>query len=548
MPPKITASGNAPAGKASRGRARRVDLKKGATLFGLAFVILLWRAPELDRFLANPDQGFQISLGQQVLLGRFPFVDLAFVYGPLVAFTSALGIGVSGNLLGEILICSFFYSLCLLLLHLLVRRWISPVASWIVPLLGFLLLARFHKWYVWFFPLAVLYCFSRQLDDSDSSLRWWMWGGLVSGVGALYRLDYGVALLLFLTVLAWSPRLTNCSDGRFWLQRWGASVASFLAPLLLWLGILGLNGGAKSIQLYFVATLRGGAGTVADLSLPFPQFSFSVPFGLESARFLALFLMPITYLVCISVGSWRGYLRPHGAAREARFLAALGLLGLAVYPQGTYRPDPSHFYQIVPPMLLAATAILHRGRRLFLGGGSNNAMKRRKSLQAAVVIYATLLAATVSLLSNPPSDLAPIGSNPIARYRELRFELGAVEGSPLIQAQIASLVVSETRPEDPILVISYAPQIYYFSRRPMSGLLNAYFFGVLDGPEMRLLNLEHIRLHPPALVVAPRSLSQMSPDSEFRRAQPELHDFLVDHYKNVVYGRGRWAVFAPSED
>jgi hypothetical protein len=335
--------------------------KKDALVFAVAFFVLVWKAPDLERFLYNPDQGYQLSLGQQILLGRFPFVDLMFVYGPLTAFTSAGALRIFDNLIGEILVSAFFYAASLFLLHKLAYKHVTKLASWVVPVLGLFLLGRFHKWYVWFFPLAALYCFSRQLDDRDSSLRWWAVGGLVCGTGALYRLDYGLALCVFFSILALSPRLTHCADGTFWRQRCAVLVAAFLVPLLLWLGILGAVGGGSAIDNYFVATFEGGAGAVTDWSVPFPDFVVSDPFGLASAQVLALFLLPLTYLICLGTGGWYGYLQSGEEVPRERFLAALGLIGLAIYPHGAYRADVSHLLQIVPPMLLAAPAVLSRG-------------------------------------------------------------------------------------------------------------------------------------------------------------------------------------------
>ncbi|MEM8805939.1 MAG: NAD-dependent epimerase/dehydratase family protein, partial [Cyanobacteria bacterium P01_G01_bin.38] len=36
--------------------------------------------PTLESFLENADHGYQLSMGKQVLLGKFPFVDFFFHY------------------------------------------------------------------------------------------------------------------------------------------------------------------------------------------------------------------------------------------------------------------------------------------------------------------------------------------------------------------------------------------------------------------------------------------------------------------------------------
>jgi hypothetical protein len=425
------------------------------------------------------------------------------------------------------------------------RRRISRLAGWILPILAFLLLARFHKWYVWLFPMAALYCFDRSLDDDESNVNWWAVGGFIGGIGALFRLDYGIASFLLYTILALAPKVTSRSDGEFWQRRWLAYVTLFSIPLSVWLAVLGAKGGFGAIAHYFHATVSGGVGAIVDWSLPLPEMSVSDPFSVESAHAMALILMPLTYAFCIGVGGWRGYLRPTGDARDWRFVAAVGLLGMAIFPHGVYRADLSHLLQIIPPMLLASAVPLSRGYRSLRGEDRILSVPGRRVLLAALAAYAILLTLTLPLTSNPQSDLAPLASDPIGRYRELAGELSAAQDIPPREAQIASLIVEMTTPEDPILVIPFAPQIYYFSRRPMSGHLNTYYFaGVHDDEISRRRNLEHVFRNPPALVVAPANLLRMKPDRSFRRSQPELYDYLASRYTDEVARYGRWILLA----
>ena len=48
----------------------------GPAVFLFALIVLLVRAPGVDRYLVSPDHGYQLSLGQMTLAeGRWPFVD-----------------------------------------------------------------------------------------------------------------------------------------------------------------------------------------------------------------------------------------------------------------------------------------------------------------------------------------------------------------------------------------------------------------------------------------------------------------------------------------
>lgn len=520
------------------------DGPRGLLVLAFFFLVLLWRAPELERFLRNAGHGYLLSLGQQTLLGRFPFVDLTYVYGPLIAFSSALGIWLSGNLIGEIVICAFFYGASLTFLHVLARRRVSRAASWVAPIVGLLLLARFHKWFVWFFPLAALYCYHRQLDDDDSSLRWWVVGGLVAGTTALFRLDYGVALFVFFSVLIAAPWLASCPDGRRVLRRWAAVAITFVAPLAMWLVVLGTKGGVAAVQQYFAAFVEGGSGAVTGMPLPFPRFSLADPVSLRSAHAVAIFLMPVSYLLCVAGGAWRGFIWRRDEVSEWRFVGAVGLLGLAVYPHAVSRLDVSHLLQAVTPMLLAAPALL---RRLVLEAkriGGERGPASRAALWVPAAAYGILLASTAPLLQNPPSELAPLGSSPVARYRDYARELEATARSSMMQAQFITEIVRRTNPQERILVIPYASQLYYFCRRPMSGVLNAYIPDMFDDERTRRRNLEHVREHPPSLVVAPAELFQMAPDDRFRHSFPDLYHYLTSHYRIKIKSRGGWILLA----
>ena len=140
-----------------RGAAR--GIAQGWLVFGATTFALLWFAPDLFRFLIDTDHGWQLGMGRQILLGRFPGVDLLLFYGPLVGCTSALALWLAGSLIGEVALCSLGYGTALFLMHRIARRWVSPIAGWIVPLAGLLLLARFYKWSYWLFPVAVLYSY-----------------------------------------------------------------------------------------------------------------------------------------------------------------------------------------------------------------------------------------------------------------------------------------------------------------------------------------------------------------------------------------------------
>ena len=515
-------------------------------VFGLVLLVLLWRAPSLGFLLANPDHGYQLSLGRQILLGAFPYVDLMFHYGPLVAFTSAFNLGFLGGVMGETLVCALGYAIAFLLLARVARCRISGAAGWLVPLVGMLLIARFYKWYFWLFQAAILYCLHRHFASPTGSIRWLVIAGGPSGLGGLYRLDLGVVLLVVCTAFALTEGLAGGSRSRA-LRAAAGTLAAFAIPLIVWLVVLGWAGGAVAIRDYLAATLAGSSGAVAEWSRGVPAFVWAQPFTKESGLSLAHFLLPATYALCGILGFRSGYLRPDPMPGSARCMLATAILGLGLLPQARYRADVQHLLQALPPMLLAASFLLRRGwlasRRLGRPGWTG--------LRLGIAIYAAILAlAAVGLSSRSGMDLARYVSDPRLRWAQLRSGVAPGVGVTTPLGRISLEIQRSTAAGDRILVVPRrACQLYHFAERPMSGLLNMYARGILDGPEWRRRNLEHVREHPPALVVAWRGFPDPAHPRvrELRSSQPELHRYVAARYTRVAYADGPWVILRPHD-
>jgi hypothetical protein len=148
-------------------------------LVAVVMLCLLWRAPGLEFYYHSPDHGYQLSLGRQITLGKFPFVDMFFHYGPLTALTSAIGIWLSGSLLGETLICVIGYTAALFLVFALVRAHASTTTGLCATIFSFLMMSRFYKWYYWLFPLLSLYIFHRALVSKKRDIGYVFCFGII---------------------------------------------------------------------------------------------------------------------------------------------------------------------------------------------------------------------------------------------------------------------------------------------------------------------------------------------------------------------------------
>ncbi|NIS86617.1 MAG: hypothetical protein GWN10_16510, partial [Nitrospinaceae bacterium] len=370
----------------------------------------MWKAPSLTTFLLSPAHNIQIAYGKQALLGKVPYLDLIHFYGPLQIYTSAFGLWLSDTVIPEILICALGYAASLYLIFHLVEKestWFHGAAA---ALAGYAFLSRFYKWYYWLFPLLALYFFRRFLHERRSREDGWLLAaGLAGGVGALYRVDLGLASLAFFSLALGALSLRPF---RFsvWLWRMAVFLVGFVSPLLLWALILIAQGGAEAWHLYWKGILDGSTGVVKHMSLPFPVFEPTAPFSTESALALAYYSFLIIYAGCLVQGvkmAWAG-----GEEKRGWFLAAVGLMGAGIFPQALHRSDIAHLLQVLPPFLVGAGLLIPH---LWHPVPASPRMQKA-ARGVAVVFLAGLLTAGWNLKQFGGSDWASLISDPVHRY------------------------------------------------------------------------------------------------------------------------------------
>jgi hypothetical protein len=518
-------------------------LRYGIPVFVVAWVLLLWMAPPLTSYLTNPDHGYQLSLGRLITLGAFPFVDLIFHYGPMVALTSAWALWCSGGLLGETIVCATGYAAALGCLAEVARARAGRIAGFLVPLVGLVFLARFYKWYFWLFPALALLLLHRYLARDAEPLRGLFTAGLTAGLCALYRLDLGVVLLILWCIVAVTgPR--GLVQARFPIAILRVAVG-FAAPVATWLVALAASGGTAALRSYGAATFDGGRGVVAGWSHGAAPFDASHLLSPASALWIALLVVPLCLLGGLALGSWQSRSAPADPRGDARFLAGASLLGIGLLPQALYRADPHHLLQALPPFLVVAP-LLARQLSQELEARSHG-WRHLGRLAVAAIALATLLSG-IGLRSFGGKDLAPLASNGFERLADLAAGLTAPKPRYPISAAMWQLAAL-TPPDGRILVVPMSSQIYYFAERPMSGLLNIYAPSILSDPFWRERNLEHVREHPPEAILVRSGF--VDPESQnarkLRASFPELEAFLRSRYTRVAFRRGPWTILQRPE-
>jgi hypothetical protein len=513
-------------------------------VFAVALLLLLARVPSMERFMVNADHGYQLAAGAELLHGRLPGVDSLSTYGPLVAVMAAGTLAATGNLVAEAMLCATAWATALWLAFRITRRRFGTFAACCAAIFGYLLLARFHKWYMWLLPLASLAI----LDpiSGTPTRRRWAAGGLVCGLGALLRPEIGLACLAAMAVVALADTLRD--RGARWPAGWIPLAVGFSVAPAAWAALVALVAGNDGLARAIRVIPESIFGSTEHLSKGPPPFRPDDPFSKDSAIALGLRLLPAIDGAALVVGGWVGYLeRSRVLAREGRLLAAIGLTGLALYPHAAFRADISHLLQGIWPVVLAVPAFCALSLRFARSATADDRGRAAwRGIAAAWALAIASLTVLVPLAAQRHLDLSPVRSSPFSGLAELRAGLGAIPDHPY--TEVVASIGRLTKPSDEVLLAVSAPQLLVFANRPTSGLLFVFHRGIFDSPAWRRERLAMLERKPPALIVAPANFADLRPEEGFRASEPDMYEFVRAHYRVVAtQRRAGMIMLAPRE-
>ena len=495
--------------------------------FAAVLLVFVARAPRLAHFLMNPDHCYQLAAGEEVLRGRVPGVDLLTNFGPLIPLLAAATLSINENLVPEVILCAAGWALAVWLVLHLMRRGFGWVAALCAGVLACLLIARFHRWYVWLMPLAAVAAVDAPGRTSQAR---WLLAGVLCGLGSLFRPELGAGTVGALAIVGLADALRE--RGLRWPHPWLPLLTGFLAPLLAWAATITIAAGFPA----FVGVLRelrsNVSGSVEYWSKPPPPFVASDPFSPESAHALTLQLLLWVQVAMAVVGGWLAWVeRTRTLAREGRLLAAIGLVGLSFYPHTVYRADIHHLWQGIWPLLMGVPALCVVALRFARAGHTHVGRvtwPARVFVAASALLAAVTAAALLPIARLPHYDLAPIQDPPFAGIDDLRRGLASVPDHPY--ARLIAVIQQVTQPDDKILS-TYGPQFLLFAHRAPIGYRVTYERGIHDSPAWRRRELARLEESPPPVVVALVNFYQMGPDDGFRASQPEMYDFVRARYR-----------------
>ena len=510
-------------------------------VFLVAFVYLLLRVPSGGFFLESDDQGYQMALGMAVATGRYPGFDFVSQYGPFVAFTSWFAYAVSGNLIGEIILCAGGYAVTIALIYRYLARHTNMIAGLIGAVAVLVLFSRYYKWYYWLLPIATLVLSDAFMAARSSGSSPWRtlagWGALI-GVSGLFRYDLLIEGAVFgtivIAIVELTPRARLNGNIRLAVKKIVAfGLACAIPPLLYSLLILVLRGWHQ-LALVLYSVVDGAVDTVAYYGI--------APFQVVTTGSLGVLqiVLPLIYVAALLVAGtrlWNGK-TPTWQRDEAFPLFCTALMGLGLFPQALHRADIQHLLQVLPPFIMTVVLLVSIALNAKLSAGEKF---------GAGIAFALVAVMLLSIAPKASGDLRSPIRNPLILWPGLAgLPETAAADHPI--ADMASAIKRLTPPEATVFMAmpqSRMPMLF-FAHRHQPGLFPTYESGMFSGPLWLRENAALLEQTPPDYLVLQRPINGRPQGL----SAPYVPDLLAEWqrtYRTVVYQNEWFFLLARSQ-
>lgn len=506
-----------------------------------AFVYLLLRVPSGAFFIESDDQGYQMALGMAVATGRYPGFDFVSQYGPFVAFTSWMAYALSGNLIGEIVLCAGGYAAAIALIYRYLARHTNMIAGFIGAIAVLILFSRYYKWYYWLLPIATLVLSDVFMRVRSSGASPWRtlagWGALI-GVSGLFRYDLLIEGAVFgaivIAAVELTPRARFAGNIRLAVgEIVGFGIACAIPPLLYSVLILVLRGWHQ-LALVLYSVIDGAVDTVAYYGL--------APFQVVTTGSLGVLqiVIPLIYAAALVVAVarlWDGK-TPAWQRDEAFPLLCTALMGLGLFPQALHRADVQHLLQVLPPFIMTLVLLVSAALNAKLGAGEKF---------GAVLAFALIAVMLISIAPRASGDLGSPTRNPLTLWSGLAgLPETAAADHPI--ADMAAAIKRLTPPEATVFIVmpqSRMPMLF-FAHRHQPGLFPTYEPGMFSGPLWLRENAAQLEQTPPDYLVLQRPINGRPQGL----SAPYVPDLLAEWqraYRTVVYQNEWFFLLARTE-
>ena len=428
------------------GRPGRPDPREIAGLVVLLVAYAAMRWPFRDAPLIR-DEGEYVHLGQQILRGAIPYLDIYNQKTPLVFYATAALQALGGASVEAFRIATTVWGAATaLVLWTLARRLCGSIAAWLATaawvLLSFDRSTGVYQAAPEFFMLPFLAAglLAAYGGTGRAGSRRWLLAGVLAAL-AFQTKQSGLALLAFLV----AERALALAKDRHALRDLGSLLAGFIAVTALVAAAFAAVGALGAyVECVWTNNFQYAGSRLGPRSLG------RVPAG-------ARWILPWGSGLALLGGAGLMFRATTGRLAGPRHLWLLlaTTLGIALAAGGSY---PHYFELAFVPLSLgvadAWVALAGRSPRLRLAG-----------LALFVLAWVPALGHGLAAVRDPAGTLAHL-------YR--------LAPTATVSPEVADYLAERTEPGEPILVVGSEPQIYFLADRPSSSRMA--FMYPMTGP------------------------------------------------------------------
>ncbi len=481
----------------------------------LAATVLAQANPLLT--IPNPDGGFNMYAGSQILKGRLPYVDFWNTKGPGIYYLNALGLLLGHGLRWGIWIIEYVFLLgASSLLFILTRRQWGMGAAAFGAIIGTVGLAavfnggNLTEEYALFFNAVALYLFwsgSRQETGGGQAWRWLLIG-CMAGLSFSFRANnIGIPAAIGLAIVV-EAVLTHRYSGA--LRKALLMGAGFVIPVAIGLLYFWIRGALPNYleAVYFYNLRYSGSRTHSAVLL-------LAGFGMDKVGWPSWIALLGALLAVFDVGR---KLVQRAVPTPFEFMLALLLWIEILLSSVSWRTFGHYFISWMPAIfLLSASSFAHAARWVL-----------RVPLQSRLQriwpgwFYAGLVLAA-----------AVVARADLAHYVQTAEQIAFHRGEGIqYRDYLSNYVIHNTQPGDTILTWPADAWINFASRRDSP--VRLVFYPVFDEGTITEQEgkgyLDDLAAHKPALILDCSDLQSEIPslDAQTRALQQATREFLFD--------------------
>jgi hypothetical protein len=492
-------------------------------VFLSSLIRFIWTAPRIEEYLWNQDLAFPLAAGKQILLGKIPCFDYIIQWGPLHAYLSAALLYFHDSPISETIFASLIFSCAMALLFKGLSCHIGVKLSIVSVALCLLFPTNFYRWFFWLSEAYLLFLSMKYLEGR----RWSLYAiSLLSGLAFWYRVDlgligyiYGVSII-FIRLLNQRKRL---------LLELSKHTCFFILVISSLFTFLYLTSGNIGAYQYISKTFLSSTNIPSYYQRSLSQFDMMAILSLRTGEWLA-YGMTISTIFFGFIYSVRQWLTDKDDLVIQKNLAVI-ILAIGYSPYLFYRMGAQYFFEVFP-LIASANFVIYT-------------MVANKKKRTHIFCYFSAAVWTIGLIGCSKTDILEYEKfhlNPMYKYRKLL--LGLENDVTYPQLPIMQKIIELTPSDRTVLSLSYFHQLYYFSNRKMSGMLECYNLRILDNNYWRTKNLQMIKQDPPSCVLVDQGFMDRS-DKMLEMAQPELCDFVRSQYPIVSYSKAGFHILTP---